>query len=174
MRKIILYIASSLDGYIARENGDVDWLPKIDSFEDYGYADFLKSVDTVMMGRKTYDQLLNFDEYPYSDKKCYVFSKDYSKFDKKAEYVNKNIECFTGNIKHQPGSYIWLVGGSEIIDIFIKADLIDEFMIFVIPNILGKGIPLFRESNPELKLKLTKSIPFPSGIVQLNYELDRV
>jgi dihydrofolate reductase len=170
MRKIILYIAASLDGYIARENGAIDWLPAEDPKEDYGYKAFLGSVDTIIMGRKTYDQILTFSEFPYKDKKCYVFTTDFNRFDHNVQFVDKNITCFTGNIKHQKGSDIWLVGGSEIIDIFIKAKMIDEIILFIIPTILGNGIPLFRHDDNEIKLQLKYSKQYPSGIVQLNYE----
>ncbi len=85
MKKIILFIASSLDGYVARENGDIDWLPQI---EESGYDDFFKSVDTVIMGKTTYDQVLTFGDYPYKDKKSFVFTRTNQNKDENAEFVS--------------------------------------------------------------------------------------
>lgn len=167
-RKVILYIATSLDGYIARENGDIDWLF---TDQDYGYTDFLKSVDTVILGNRTYKQALNFGEFPYKDKTCYVFSKTIKGENEYVTFINDSFFDFVEDLKGQDGSDIWLVGGTRTIDIFMKNNLIDELIISIHPIILGKGIELFKNDNKEMQLKLKKNMSYSSGLVQLHYEV---
>ena len=175
MRKIKLYIASSLDCFIADENGSIDWLF---SDADYGYADFYNSIDTILVGRKTYEQFLTFEEYPYKGKKVYVFTHNNAREQKKkkttsdVEYVDKDIPEFVRRLLQQPfsnGGDIWLLGGGEILSLFLNADLVDEIILSVHPIILGKGIPLFNNIEKSVKLRLLESIPFESGLVQLRY-----
>jgi dihydrofolate reductase len=166
MGKIILYIASSLDGYIARENGDVDWLP---TNTDSGYDNFYKSIDTVIMGKKTYDQILTFGDYPYKGKKSYVFTRNDSLTkDENVEFVS-NIEEFSRNLVSSKGN-IWLVGGSELFSAFLEHKLVDEIILSIIPTVLGKGIPLFQNINQEANLKLIKTTGY-SGFVELTYKV---
>lgn len=166
MGKIILYIASSLDGYIARENGDVDWLP-INT--DSGYDNFYKSIDTVIMGKKTYDQILTFGDYPYKGKKSYVFTRNDSLTkDENVEFAS-NVEEFLRNLVSSKGN-IWLVGGSELFSAFLEHKLVDEIILSIIPTVLGKGIPLFQNINQEANLKLIKTTGY-SGFVELTYKV---
>jgi dihydrofolate reductase len=166
MGKIILYIASSLDGYIARENGDVDWLP-INT--DSGYDNFYKSIDTVIMGKKTYDQILTFGDYPYKGKKSYVFTRNDSLTkDENVEFAS-NVEEFSRNLVSSKGN-IWLVGGSELFSAFLEHKLVDEIILSIIPTVLGKGIPLFQNINQEANLKLIKTTEY-SGFVELTYKV---
>ena len=166
MGKIILYIASSLDGYIARENGDVDWLP-INT--DSGYDNFYKSIDTVIMGKKTYDQILTFGDYPYKGKKSYVFTRNDSLTkDENVEFAS-NVEEFSRNLVSSKGN-IWLVGGSELFSAFLEHKLVDEIILSIIPTVLGKGIPLFQNINQETNLKLIKTTEY-SGLVELTYKV---
>jgi len=168
MRKVKLFIASSLDGFIASEDGSVDWLP---TDGDYGYKKFYDSIDTVLMGRKTYDQILGFGEYPYSGKKGYVFTKD-PKIgkDSNVEFVSEVID-FTSGLVASPGEDIWIVGGAEIITILLNSDLIDEIILTIIPIVIGKGIPLFNDIKKEVKLQLVNSTDYKDGLVQLHYKL---
>jgi dihydrofolate reductase len=166
MGKIIVYIASSLDGYIARENGDVDWLP-INT--DSGYDNFYKSIDTVIMGKKTYDQILTFGDYPYKGKKSYVFTRNDSLTkDENVEFAS-NVEEFSRNLVSSKGN-IWLVGGSELFSAFLEHKLVDEIILSIIPTVLGKGIPLFQNINQEANLKLIKTTEY-SGFVELTYKV---
>ena len=166
MGKIILYIASSLDGYIARENGDVDWLP-INT--DSGYDNFYKSIDTVIMGKKTYDQILTFGDYPYKGKKSYVFTRNDSLTkDENVEFAS-NVEEFSRNLVSSKGN-IWLVGGSELFSAFLEHKLVDEIILSIIPTVLGKGIPLFQNINQEANLKLIKTTEY-RGFVELTYKV---
>lgn len=172
-RNIVLYIATSLDGYIARSNREVDWLNghSEKSDVDNGYNKFYSTIDTVVMGRTTYEQVvteLSPDIWVYEGKKCYVATTRKDQIDNRVEFISGNIIEFIKNIRTLPGKDIWLVGGSKLIDLFIKNDFIDKYIITIIPTILGEGISLFREQNPEIKLKLieTKTI---NGMVELTY-----
>jgi len=166
MVKIILYIAVSLDGYIARENGDVDWLP---TNVDSGYDVFYKSVDTVIMGKTTYDQVLTFGEYPYKDKKSFVFTKTSQNNDENVEFVS-DIEKFVKDGFPGAGDNIWLVGGAKIIASFLKLKVIDEITISVIPILLGNGISLFKNIENETKLELVKTEKYDQ-LVDLHYKV---
>jgi len=167
MRKIILFIASSLDGHIARENGDIDWLPENTAS---GYGDFYKSVDTVIMGKKTYDQVLTFGDYPYKDKKSYVFTRkiDQSK-DENTEFVH-DVDKLVKDIISNPGTNIWLVGGADIISTFLNLGFVDEIILSIIPVVLDKGIPLFKNIQKETKLELIKTTDY-EALVELHYKV---
>jgi len=164
-KKVILYIAMSLDGFIARKNGSVDWLDKFNSSgEDYGYKKFYDSVNTVVMGSITYKQVLSFGEFPYKDKDCFVFSKKI----KQSQYVN----FVKGDVKkfiEKENKKIWLVGGANLANQFLKYNLIDEFIIFIMPVLLGNGIRLF-ETNKELPLKIKNTKFYKSGVIELHYK----
>ncbi|MDP6627115.1 MAG: dihydrofolate reductase family protein, partial [Methanopyri archaeon] len=130
-RKIILYIAASLDGFIARKDGFVDWLsPYENTEEDYGYKEFYDSVGTVVMGNTTYK---GFGEY-YRDKPCFVFSRVRKGNDGNATFVNGDMEESMKKINSTGTKNIWLVGGGEVIDAFLRHDLIDELIISIIPT----------------------------------------
>ena len=170
---IILYIATSLDGFIARKDGSIDWLsPYENGPEDYGYKDFLKTVGIVIMGNTTYKQVLTFGEFPYRGKDCFVFTRNKeNRKDENVTFVSKNAKDFV--IQLSENKNIWLVGGASIIDEFLKFDLIDEFIITIIPILLGEGIPLFKERSNEKKLKLIDVKTFDPGLVQLYYKRKR-
>ena len=167
MRKIILYIASSLDGYIARENGDIDWLPQTDSS---GYNEFNKTVDAVIMGKTTYDQVLTFGEYPYKDKKSYIFTRNKNPAkDENVEFVY-SIDEFVKCILPKLDGNIWLVGGGQIISTFVNHGIVDEIILSIVPVVLGKGIPLFQNIQKEMKLELIKTTNYDK-IVELHYKI---
>ncbi|MGO5065400.1 MULTISPECIES: dihydrofolate reductase family protein [unclassified Clostridium] len=172
-RDIILYIATSLDGYIARKNGAIDWLGGNgdDTTIDNGYDNFYSTIDTVVLGRSTYEQIINElspDKWVYDGKKCYVATSKKCEFDGRAEFISEDITGFIKNIKKHQGKDIWLVGGSKLIDQFIKQDLIDKYIITIIPTILGDGIPLYLNKNPEIKLRLVETNMI-DGMVELTY-----
>ena len=171
-RKVILYIAMSLDGYIARDDGDISWLSIVESQgEDYGYSDFIKAVDTVVMGRKTYEQVLTFGgAFPHRERKCYVLSKSRKGKDENVEFYNGPIDQLITAIRQSEGLNIFCDGGAEIVFELMKQNLIDRFVISIIPVFLGSGITLFHAGRPEQRLKLTQCKAFPSGLAQLWYE----
>jgi len=166
MPKIIVYIATSLDGYIAREDGSIDWLPES---AESGYDEFYKSVDTVIMGKTTYDQVLTFGEYPYKDKKSFVFTTTNQSKDENVEFV-LDVEKFVIDGFPGVGKNIWLVGGAQIIASFLKQKGVDEIIITMIPVILGKGIPLFQNIESEVKLELIKTKKY-SELTDLHYKV---
>ena len=169
MRKIILYSAVSLDGFVARENGDVDWLHDPELMlegEDFGYAEFYDSVDATLMGGNTFRQIIGFDvPFPYSGKNNFVFSRDIMLQHPECTFVHGNIISYVKKLKEGEGKDIWLVGGGQINALLLDAHVIDEFILSVIPIVLGKGIPLFKEIASSHKFKLITSKAFSNGIV---------
>lgn len=155
-RPIVLYIAASLDGYIAREGGGLDWLPPIESDEDFGYGAFFASVDTILMGSTTYEAVKAMPGgFPYAGKECYVFSRQHAgRRDSYVQFVDEDPDLFVAGLRERPGAKIWLMGGSQLLAAFLRYRLVDEFIIAVIPVLLGNGIPLFRGGSAETPLRL--------------------
>jgi dihydrofolate reductase len=155
-RKLIFYGAISVDGYLARENHSLDWLIGTDGEEDVGYSDFYETVDTILMGRKTYEQilLLSPQEFMYKGKQCYVFSRSLTGSNDFVDFINDDIVGFTKSLKDQEGKRIWIVGGGEVLYPLLQAKLVDEFIIQIAPSIIGRGIPLFMPGDQENKLTL--------------------
>jgi dihydrofolate reductase len=171
MRKVKLFIASSLDCYIAREDGGIDWLFTDD---DYGYTKFYDSIDTIIVGRKSYAQSLTFDDYPYEGKKVYVFTRKKvrkNNNEQDVEYIDTNIQDFVTSLTQSIGKDIWLIGGGEIVSVLLNAGLVDEIILSIHPIILGTGIPLLRDIQKEVNLKLENSLSFDSGLTQLYYKV---
>lgn len=171
MRRIKLYIAASLDGFIARPDGAIDWLA---TEGDYGYGPFYASIDTVVMGRKTYDTARSFGEYPYPDRAGFVFSRQRAgTVDENVTFVGGDVGEFADALRRRPGRDIWLVGGGELARSFFDRDLVDEIQLFVHPILLGSGVPLFPPRPGELRWRLLRSRAFPNGLVELHLARDR-
>ncbi len=177
MRNIILYTAVSLDGFIATLDGGVDWLENerfIVEGVDYGYFDFYNRIDTVLMGKNTYDFIVNLDvPYPYADVKNYVFSRrENNDTTGHCEFVQNDPIGFVKELKKQAGKDIWLVGGGEINGLLLNAGLIDEMIVSVAPVVLGKGITLFgsNQNEKELFWNLDSSKAFETGFVVNTYK----
>lgn len=171
-REVVIYIATSLDGYIARQDGDITWLSAVErEGEDYGYAAFMEQVDTVVIGRKTYDKVLEMGmDSPYPGKKLYVLSRDNQTEHERVEYYQGGIPDLIASIRAEEGLKIYCDGGAEAIRQFVRNDLIDRYIISVIPILLGDGIRLFQQGLPNLDLKQIRAQSYPSGLVQLEYE----
>jgi dihydrofolate reductase len=171
-RKVVLYIAQSLDGYIARADGDIGWLSAVEhEGEDYGYGEFIESVDTVIMGRKTYEKVLSFGiEFPHSDKKCFVLTKTKREPDGNVQFYSGDVNRLIKSIRGEDGKDIFIDGGAEVVREFLSEDLIDEYVISIIPVLIGGGIRLFKETGREIKLMLSSIRTYESGLVQLKYE----
>lgn len=175
--EVILYVASSLDGYIARTDGSVDWLDEIPDpgnydAEDYGYGEFYDGVGIVLMGRITYEQVLTFDvDYPYAGKEGYVFSRTRAgEQDDYVRFVNgEDIPAFVENLKRTSEKNLWLIGGGQLVREFLKLDLIDRIELFILPVILGQGLPLFPPSTPQRNLSLVGVRSYDNGMAQLTY-----
>ncbi|MBD3225486.1 MAG: dihydrofolate reductase [Caldithrix sp.] len=173
MRKIILYTAVSLDGKIARPDGSIDWLDKVSHSGglDYGYQVFYDSVDTVIMGRNTYDQVIRFPgEYPYKNKKNYVFTHQTEVAnDDQVIFVNHQQIRMMHQLKRQSGKDIWLVGGGQLNTFMLKNNCIDQIRLFVMPVILGQGINLFEQNDRTIPLHFMGHRKYSNGIVELDY-----
>lgn len=169
-RKVVLYIAASLDGYIATEEDSLQWLFDVEGEGDNGYSEFYETIDTILIGRRTYDWVMEAEKgkFPYENKQCYVFSKTMSGKQDNVEFINEDVITFTNRIKELKGNNIWVVGGGDLLHSFIKENLVDEFIITIAPTILGKGIPLFKDVDFETKLTL-KSIKKYNQFVELHY-----
>jgi dihydrofolate reductase len=180
-RKIIVYIATSADGYIARPDGDVEWLNRRPRTVDYGMGKFYPTIDTILWGRKTYDWLLNY--YKRRGKTTglfdtrlvnYVFSrKPPKRVAPGVEFVSESVKAFTRRLRATPGKQIWMMGGGELIASFLDAGEIDEFDIHVIPVFIGEGIPLVAPRHRDVPLRLRSSRKYPDGVVRLRYEVTR-
>ena len=170
-----LYIACSLDGYIAREDGSIDWLTKYDNNPetDYGYSEFYASIGTVIMGRKTYEQVIGFGDWSYGEKKTYVFTRQNGSLrrEKNVEFVSGDAGEFMRRLKENTDEDIWLVGGSQLIKVFLEKDLVDDMIVFVVPIILGNGIPLFDRIGKEMMLRTGRVERYESGLVRIEYDL---
>jgi dihydrofolate reductase len=180
MRKIIVYIATSADGYIARRDGAVDWLDRPRLKGDYGMGEFYRSIDTVLWGRKTYDMALGFkaggNAGAESDSKVknYVFSRrPPRKPVPDAEFVREPIAEFGERMRSLAGKNIWMMGGAGIIASFLDEGQIDEFIIHVIPTFIGEGIPLVAPRQRTVPLKLVSCKNFSDGVVRLHYAVAR-
>lgn len=144
MGKVILYITTSEDGFIADQHGQVDWLPQPSGKEDFGYNAFYKDIHSIAMGRKTYEQILDWGQWLYSGKPTYVFtSRKITAGTPNTKVLNESAKEFVGQQKSKfSGKNIWLLGGGELIKSFCNDNLIDECIITVVPTTLGKGVPL--------------------------------
>lgn len=173
-RKVFLYIAASLDGYIAKEDGNIDFLSQVETpGEDYGYADFLSGIDTVIWGRKTFDKVLTFGKgVPHKDKVVYVISKQRTGNVEHAQYHNNVVEL-VHQLKKEEGKNIYCDGGAEIVAALLQQSLIDTLVVSVIPHLLESGIRLFKDGLPEQSLQIKRSLTYPSGLVQLWYHVEK-
>jgi dihydrofolate reductase len=180
LRKIIVLVATSADGYIARPDGDVEWLNRRRHL-DYGMRAFYATIDTILLGRKTYDWAMEYwkkkgKKDGMFDKKVanYVFSR---KPPKRAapgvEFVSKPVKAFAQRLRAMPGKHIWMMGGGQLIASFLDAGEIDEFDLHVIPTFIGQGIPLVAPRHRDIPLRLRSARKYPDGVVRIRYEVPR-
>lgn len=174
MRKVILYIAMSVDGYIAKNNGDVSWLGGDGSDPEAlgSYPSFYETIDTVIMGWNTYHQItteLSPERNPYEGKNSYVLTHKNEENKADIFFVNEDIIKFIQTLREQDGKNIWICGGASIAQQLIENDLIDVYHISIMPTLLGQGIKLFSDSANEKQLRLIKTEKY-NGIVDLVYE----
>ena len=180
-RRIIVYIATSADGYIARPDGDVEWLNRRPRKFDYGIGAFYSTIDTILWGRKTYDWALNYYRKKrikggIFDKKVanYVFSrKPPKKAVPGAVFVSDSVKAFAQRLRKTSGKHIWMMGGGGLIASFLDAGEIDEFDIHVIPTFIGKGIPLVAPRQRDVSLRLRSARKYPDGVVRLRYHVEK-
>lgn len=171
-RPLILYIAMSLDGYIAQPNDDLSFLSMVEQEgEDYGYADFIKTVDTVILGRNTYDKVISMGfDFPHADKEAYIITRTPRPNIGSVKFYTDDLKSLVEKLKSEHGKNIFCDGGAEIVNELLKEDLIDEFIISVIPILVGNGTKLFKDGKPEQKLELVSVKSFDKGLTQLHYK----
>jgi len=169
MRKVVLGLGISLDGYIARPDGAVDFLfmPK-----DYSMGPFFSTIDTAVMGRKTYDVALKMGggSYDGSGMKSYVFSHSRPPGERDGViFVNEAPKGFVEELRKRSGKNIWLMGGGELVRDFLKEDLVDELYIGIVPVLIGEGLPLFPSGFPQREFSLLENKTFSKGLIALKY-----
>src|SRR5262249_726729 len=174
-RKIIVNIATSADGYVARPDGNLDWLterPAPKGF--YGLPEFERSTDAKILGRRTFDRSLQMGARFTADAVHYVFSRrPPASVPAGVHFVVESISAFGERLRREGGKDVWMMGGGEIIGSFLDEDAIDEFIINVVPTFIGEGIPLLAPRHREVALRLHGVQQFPDGVVQLHYEVER-
>ena len=175
-RKIIVNIATSADGYVARADGDLDWLTRRPAPKGfYGLPKFSRSVDAKILGRKTFDLSVKMGASFSADNVHYVFSRRPPPASVPAgvQFVTESIRAFAERLRKQAGKNIWMMGGGEIIASFLDEHAIDEFIITVVPMFIGEGIPLLSGKQREVALRLLRVEQFPDGVVQSRYEVQQ-
>jgi dihydrofolate reductase len=180
-RKVIVYVATSADGYIARPDGDVEWLNRRPHKYDYGMKQFYASIDTILLGRKTYDWAMNYwrkrgktDGQFDTRFTNYAFSRKPPKHPAQGvQFVSQSPKAFMRRLRERPGKHIWMMGGAGLIASFLDASEIDEFDIHVMPTFIGKGIPLVAPRHRDIELTLLQAKKYPDGVVRLRYAVAR-
>lgn len=173
MRKICLFIAMSLDGYIADHNGGVDWLKGQGSDDENmdTYSEFVKNIDTILMGFNTYHQIvteLSPSEWVYNDFTTYVITHGEHTSSEKIRFTNINPVDLAKRLKAESGKDIWICGGANLVQQLVDKDVIDCYYITVIPTLLGSGIRLFENAEHEIQLRLLKTQSY-NGMTDLIY-----
>jgi dihydrofolate reductase len=174
MRKLSLFIATSLDGYIAKPNDDLSFLKLVEKEgEDYGYTEFTNTIDTLIIGRKTYDYVLKeigASHYDNGQRDVYVITRNERPQVGRTSFYTGNLAKLVERLKSEEGKNIYCDGGAEVINELLKHDLVDEFIISIIPVLLGEGIRLFKDGRPEQTLEFITVKTFETGLTQLHYK----
>ena len=172
-RKLILYISMSIDGFLATKEDDLSWLSQVErEGEYYGYTAFTKNIDTYIVGRKTYDTVLKLTggNFPQAEQyTCYVITRQTRPDENGVRFYNGDLKELIQKIKDVPGKDIYCDGGGQIVNLLMKDNLIDEYIISVIPHILGDGKRLFLGELDAINVQLKESKQYESGLVQLHY-----
>ena len=178
MRKLSLFIATSLDGYIAKPNDDLSFLKLVEKEgEDYGYQEFISDIDTIILGRKTYDYVLKAigtSHYDNGQRDIYVITRTARPDSGRTTFYTGNLTELVLRLKSGRGKNIYCDGGSEIINELLQHNLIDEFFISVIPVLVGNGTRLFKDNRPEQQLELVSVKSFETGLTQLHYKRKKI
>jgi dihydrofolate reductase len=172
-RKVILYISMSLDGYIATKDNDLSFLDAVaHEGEDYGYFDFVNSTDAVIIGRNTYQKVIDMGyEYPHKDKEVYIITRTPQPAIGNLSFYTGDLKELVTKLKAKKGKDIYCDGGAQVANMLLQHRLIDELIISVIPVLLGDGIKLFAPNNPTQQLQLISTKNFEKGLVQLHYNV---
>lgn len=168
-RRIKLFIAMSLDGYIADEQGSIEWLEQVEGEGDNGYSEFIQQIDTIVMGRQTYEVIQGFDmPFPYQDQQCFVCSRSVQPADEHVTHIHEELSSWVAQQLEQSGQHIWLMGGGQLIHEFLQHRWIDEMIITIAPVMLGSGIPLFPAGYPTSSWRLQATRSY-GQLVTLHY-----
>ncbi|HSA42998.1 MAG TPA: dihydrofolate reductase family protein [Bacteroidales bacterium] len=175
MSKTILYIATSLDGKIARMDGSLDWLYALPNPNhiDYGYEQFLSTIGATIMGKNTYKEILGFGvDWPYAGLKSYVVTTDkaFKSTTPDTFIVSNNLKDLVNDLKKRNKKDIWLIGGGQLIASFLDNDLLDSMILTLIPTTIGEGIRLFQDISKETTWTLKSVERFETGVVNLTYD----
>lgn len=174
MRKISLFIATSLDGYIAKPNDDLSFLKLVEKEgEDYGYAAFTSTIDTIIIGRKTYDYVvkeIGASHYDNGERDVYVITRTERPDIGRIKFHTGNLKELVTKLKSEEGKNIYCDGGAEVVNELLKNDLIDELTISVVPILVGSGTRLFKKGRPEQLLEFISAKTFETGLTQLYYK----
>lgn len=174
MRKVSLFIATSLDGYIAKPNDDLSFLKIVEKEgEDYGYTEFTETIDTLIIGRKTYDYVLKElgpSHYDNGKRDVYVITRTEKPNVGRTTFYTGNLTDLVKQLQSENGKNIYCDGGSEIINELLKNDLVDEFIISIVPVLLGNGTRLFKDGRPEQELQFVSAKAYETGLTQLYYK----
>ena len=173
MRILSVYIATSLDGYIAKPDDDLSFLKLVEKEgEDYGYSEFTSTIDTIILGRKTYDWVLKeigTSHYDNGERNVYVITRTQRPGVGKTKFYTGDLSELVQQLKSENGKNIYCDGGAEIINELLKSDLVDEFIISVVPVLVGSGTRLFKDGRPQQQLELVDVKTFDTGLVQMHY-----
>lgn len=167
-----LYIASSLDGYIADRGGAVDWLEPFQDV-DYGYRTFFEEIHTLVMGRRTWEQSSRAGGAPYGDRRIIVLTARPPEGGENLETWDGGVEELSARLRRETPGDVWVVGGADVVDQFLVADELDEIELYVMPVLLGGGVSLFPRLASPRPLRLVDTREFPNGVVQMRYERPR-
>ncbi len=172
-RKVVVYIGISLDGYIATKDDSLEWLLNTQGSGDNGFGEFYDTVDTIIMGKRTYDWIIAQENghFPYTEKECYVYTTQKINDTEYVKFTSQSPENLISGL-NKDGKKIWIVGGSQVIDLFRKKNLIDEYILNIAPVILGEGIPLFCESERN-DLVFDKARTF-GQFLEVSYHTDKL
>ncbi|PTX15078.1 dihydrofolate reductase [Pontibacter mucosus] len=177
MRKLSLFIATSLDGYIAKPNDDLSFLKLVEKEgEDYGYAEFTSNIDTIIIGRKTYDWVhreIGTSHYDNGERDVYVITRTERPSVGRIKFYTGDLTELVQQLKSENGKNIYCDGGAEVINEFLKSDLIDELIISIVPVLLGAGTRLFKDGRPEQTLEFVTAKTFDTGLTQLHYRRNK-
>ena len=174
MRKLSLFIATSLDGYIAKPNDDLSFLKLVKKEgEDYGYQEFTDTIDTLIIGRRTYDYVakaIGSSHYDNGERDVYIITRTERPGAGRTTFYTGSLIELVKRLKSEKGKNIYCDGGSEVINELLKHDLIDEFIISIVPVLLGNGTRLFKDGRPEQMLEFVTAKTFDTGLTQLHYK----
>lgn len=167
---IALYYAVGIDGFIADEHGGVGWLDRFND-TDYGYESFITETDSIIFGRRTYEQQLSFGAWPFAAQRCFVLTQK-ALSDANVEAVC-DVDVLARRLRDEGLERTWIIGGGQTMGTFLDRGLVDRIDHFVIPVLLGRGVPLFPQLSGSGAWRLNSSRAFPNGVVHLRYEADR-